>query len=84
MQEVFDYANEKMEKTLKSLHNEFASMRAGRATVSLLDKISVDYYGVPTPVNQMAGIKSADGGGFRFRRQNFGHSAVGRQHHFYN
>ena len=61
MQEVFDYANEKMEKTLKSLHNEFASMRAGRATVSLLDKISVDYYGVPTPIQQMAAVSVSEG-----------------------
>ncbi len=61
MQEVFDYANGKMEKCLNALHNEFATMRAGRATVSLLDKVSVDYYGVPTPVQQMAAVSVSEG-----------------------
>lgn len=61
MQEVFDFANEKMEKCLNALHNEFATMRAGRATVSLLDKVSVDYYGVPTPVQQMAAVSVSEG-----------------------
>ena len=56
MQEVFDFANEKMEKSLTALHNEFATMRAGRASASLLDKVNVDYYGVPTPVQQMAAV----------------------------
>lgn len=61
MQQVFDLANEKMEKSLNALHNEFASMRAGRASVSLLDKINVDYYGVPTPIQQMAAVSVSEG-----------------------
>lgn len=61
MQEVFDFANEKMEKSLNALHNEFATMRAGRASVSLLDKVSVDYYGVPTPIQQMAAVSVSEG-----------------------
>lgn len=61
MQEVFDFANEKMEKSLTALHNEFATMRAGRASASLLDKVSVDYYGVPTPVQQMAAVSVSEG-----------------------
>lgn len=61
MQEIFDYANEKMEKSLTALHNEFATMRAGRATVSLLDRITVDYYGVPTPIQQMAAVSVSEG-----------------------
>lgn len=61
MQEVFDFANEKMEKSLTALHNEFATMRAGRASVSLLDKVTVDYYGVPTPVQQMAAVSVSEG-----------------------
>ena len=48
MQEVYDFANEKMTKSVKSLHNEYVSMRAGKASVSLLDKVVVDYYGCPT------------------------------------
>ena len=50
----------KMEKVLKNLHNEFASIRAGRANPAVLDRISVDYYGVPTPVHQMAAISVAE------------------------
>lgn len=61
MQEVFDFANEKMEKSLTALHNEFATMRAGRASVSLLDKVTVDYYGSPTPVQQMAAVSVSEG-----------------------
>ncbi len=61
MDEVFALAKEKMEKTLKALHNEFASMRSGRASVAVLDKIMVDYYGVPTPIQQMAAISVQEG-----------------------
>ena len=59
MQEVYDFANEKMTKSVKSLHNEYVSMRAGKASVSLLDKVVVDYYGCPTPVQQMAAVEKA-------------------------
>ncbi|MBR0542183.1 MAG: ribosome recycling factor [Clostridia bacterium] len=61
MDEVFALAKEKMEKTLKALHNEFASMRSGRASAAVLDKIMVDYYGVPTPIQQMAAISVQEG-----------------------
>lgn len=47
---------ERMQKTLEALKKEFASLRAGRATPALLDKVAVDYYGTPTPVNQVAKI----------------------------
>ena len=56
MQEVFDFATEKMEKSIKALHNEFVTMRVGRASPAVLDKIVVDYYGVPTPIQQMAAV----------------------------
>ncbi|MGI6604176.1 MAG: ribosome recycling factor [bacterium] len=49
-------AEGKMKKTLESLRKDLASLRAGRATPALLDKVSVDYYGSPTPVNQVANI----------------------------
>ena len=61
MQEIYDAATEKMEKCLKGLHNEFITMRAGRASVSLLDKVQVDYYGVPTPIQQMAAVSVSEG-----------------------
>jgi ribosome recycling factor len=46
----------RMEKALADLQNEMASIRTGRATLSLLDHIRVDYYGTPTPVNQVANL----------------------------
>lgn len=61
MQEVYDFANEKMTKSLNALHNEYVSMRAGKTSASLLDKVSVDYYGTPTPVAQMAAISVSEG-----------------------
>lgn len=51
---------EKMNSTISNLKSEFASIRAGRANPSVLDKITVDYYGVPTPVNQMAAVTVAE------------------------
>jgi ribosome recycling factor len=54
--QVVAATKEKMEKSVQSLTRELASIRAGRASAALLDKITIDYYGAPTPVNQMAGI----------------------------
>ncbi len=45
---------EKMEKTIESLKKDLASIRTGRASISLLDNITVDYYGTQTPLNQVA------------------------------
>ncbi|HBB19892.1 MAG: ribosome recycling factor [Ruminococcus sp.] len=53
-------AKEKMNKTLNALGNEFASIRAGRANPGVLDKVLVDYYGAPTPVNQMAAVSVSE------------------------
>lgn len=55
-QEVISRTKDKMEKAIQAYTRELASIRAGRANASLLDKISVDYYGVPTPINQLASI----------------------------
>jgi ribosome recycling factor len=49
-------AKDKMAKAITGYSRELASIRAGRANASLLDRITVDYYGAPTPVNQLAGI----------------------------
>ena len=49
-----------MERALASLSEAFGSVRTGRANALLLDRIKVDYYGVPTPVNQMAGVKTPE------------------------
>ncbi|MEE1504638.1 MAG: ribosome recycling factor [Acutalibacteraceae bacterium] len=56
MESVFNLANEKMEKSINSLKYEYNSIRAGRANAAVLDRFSVDYYGSPTPINQMAAI----------------------------
>lgn len=53
---VMDTAKQKMENTIGVYTRSLASIRAGRANASLLDRITVDYYGAPTPINQMAGI----------------------------
>ncbi|TMU87758.1 ribosome recycling factor [Bacillus sp. BHET2] len=53
---IITNAKERMTKAVQTFSRELASIRAGRANASLLDKISVDYYGAPTPVNQLAGI----------------------------
>ena len=53
---VMGQAKDRMEKAIGAYTRELASIRAGRANASLLDRISVEYYGALTPVNQMAGI----------------------------
>lgn len=60
MQTVFAYAEEKMGKTVSVLNSDYAAIRAGRANAAVLDKIRVDYYGTPTPINQMAAISVAE------------------------
>ena len=56
MKEVFQAAEHKMDKTVQVLTHEYASIRAGRANPGVLDKIMVDYYGTPTPINQLAAV----------------------------
>ena len=54
--EILNESESNMKKTIESVKKEFASLRAGRATPALLDKIMVNYYGTPTPINQLANI----------------------------
>lgn len=60
MKTVYSFADEKMTKTLKALNSEYNSIRAGRASAAVLDKVRVDYYGTPTPINQLAAISVAE------------------------
>ena len=60
METVFESSKEKMQKSIGVLKSEYSALRAGRATAAVLDKIRVDYYGVPTPINQMAAISVAE------------------------
>lgn len=52
---------DKMQKTIASLNNEFKKIRTGRANPSILDDIKIDYYGSPTPINQAASISVEEG-----------------------
>ena len=60
MNDVLNTAKEKMEKTMKVLSSDFAAIRAGRANPAVLDRITVDYYGTPTPIQQMAVVSVSD------------------------
>lgn len=52
----YNHIEEKMDKTINVLVENYAEVRAGRANPAILNKIKVDYYGTPTPINQVAGI----------------------------
>lgn len=56
MQEILSKYETKMNKSLEVLQNEFTTIRAGRANPHVLDKIKVDYYGTPTPIQQVGNI----------------------------
>ena len=60
MEELFNKTKERMDKSIKALKSEYDSIRAGRANAKVLDKVYVDYYGTPTPINQMAAISVAE------------------------
>lgn len=56
MNELIKNTEEKMSKSVDALEREYKSIRAGRANASVLDRVTVDYYGVPTPIQQMAAV----------------------------
>ena len=58
--EVIKDAEERMHKGVDALRREFATIRAGRANPSVLDKVMVEYYGTPTPINQLANISAPE------------------------
>lgn len=58
--EVISQAKEKMTKTVSVLSRDLATLRAGRATPQALDRIMVDYYGTPTPINQVGNISAPE------------------------
>ena len=59
MSELREY-EDKMKRTLDFLAQQFATVRAGRANAGVLDQIQVDYYGSPTPIQQVASVSSPD------------------------
>ena len=60
LKEEYKVYEDKMRKSIDSVAADFASVRAGRANASVLDRIMVDYYGSPTPIQQIAAISSPD------------------------
>lgn len=60
LDEIYIDSDDRMGKVIAVFQRELATLRAGRATPSLLDRIEVDYYGTPTPLNQLAGITAPE------------------------
>ena len=61
MEELFLFGEEKMEKAITQMKREFASVRTGRANPAVLDKVLVEYYGVPTQLRQMSQVTVSEG-----------------------
>jgi len=57
---MYDEYESKMKKTVEVLKSQYSTVRAGRANPAIIDQIKVDYYGTPTPINQIAGISTPD------------------------
>ena len=60
LKDEYKIYEEKMKKSIDSVVSDFDSVRAGRANAAVLDRIMVDYYGSPTPIQQIAGVSSPD------------------------
>jgi len=60
MEQTIKDAGSRMDKTLEALRVELSKIRSGKATTALLDGIKVDYYGTPTPINQVANVTVLD------------------------
>lgn len=58
--DVYQNVEERMNKAIDALSRDYATIRAGRANAGVLDKVQVDYYGTPTPINQVAAISIAE------------------------
>jgi ribosome recycling factor len=60
MKELFQSVEQKMKHAVDHFHDELKRLRTGRASISILDPVVVDYYGTPTPINQVANLSVAD------------------------
>ncbi len=60
MKDILTDAETRMEKSISVLSSDYAAVRAGRANPAVLDKIRVDYYGAPTPINQLAAVSVSE------------------------
>ena len=60
LKDEYKIYEEKMKKSIESVNSDFAAVRAGRANAAVLNRISVDYYGTPTPIQQIGSVSSPD------------------------
>ena len=60
LKDEYKIYEDKMKKSIESVANDFAAVRAGRANASVLNRINVDYYGTPTPIQQIASVGAPD------------------------
>ena len=74
LKDEYKVYEEKMRKSIDSVAADFAAVRAGRANAAVLDRISVDYYGTPTPIQQIASIGSPDPRQHQSAERRQGHS----------
>ena len=58
--EIFEHTKAHMDKSIEALKRDFASLRTGKVTTSIVDNIKVDYYGTPTPLNQVGSVIATD------------------------
>lgn len=58
---ILEDASERMKKAIEAFQRDLSTIRTGRANPNMLDRVMVDYYGSPTPVNQIAGISVVEG-----------------------
>ena len=58
--EIFDQTSENMDKSIEALKRDFATLRTGKVTTTIVDNIKVDYYGNPTPLNQVGNVIATD------------------------
>ena len=58
--QVYEKTNQKMQKAMEALRHELSKMRTGRASLSVLDDVRVEYYGTPTPLKQLASLSTPD------------------------
>ncbi|HOU14532.1 MAG TPA: ribosome recycling factor [Anaerolineae bacterium] len=60
IKELMSETEERMDKTVESLEEDFKSVRTGRASPALVERVTVEYYGMPTPLNQLAAISAPE------------------------
>jgi ribosome recycling factor len=60
LDEIYAYANEHMDKSIEAMKRDFATLRTGKVTTAIVDNIKIDYYGTPTPLNQVGNVIALD------------------------